>query len=165
MKKLKTALSFIFSICLLLGPSVGALNATTASADEMQSEMLDGTSSGTASTRGLYTSLSLSINGGDGKVWATVKNDITIFPSDVKVIVELYASETYYESYTDMELVCMNAIEDLNMGKTITAEASTGGVQKYWHGRMRYKIDNGAWESGTTGTLLYSADGTYLNIV
>ncbi len=115
--------------------------------------------------RGIYTSLSLSINGGDSKVWATVKNDITIFPSDVYVVVELYSSNTYQESYTDMELVSINSTPDLNMGKTITAEASTGGVQKYWHGRMRYKVDNGAWKEGSTGTMHYDGDGTFLGIV
>lgn len=117
-----------------------------------------------ASTRGIYTALSLSINGGNGRIWATVKNDLTLFPSTVFVIVELYSSETYCESYLDMELVSRNSTIDLNMGDTIVAEAMTGGVQKYWHARMRYKRDNDAWKEGSTGTLLYSADGTFLNI-
>lgn len=54
---------------------------------------------------------------------------------------------------------------DLNMGETIVAEASTGGVQQYWQGRMRCKIDNKAWEVRDTGTYLYSADGTFLDII
>ena len=63
-----------------------------------------------------------------------------------------------------MTLVSMKSIEDLNMGNSIVAEGSTGGVKKYWQGRMRYKIDNGGWKSETTGTMLYSADGTYLGL-
>lgn len=114
--------------------------------------------------RGLYTHLSLSINGVDGRIWATVRNDFTLFPSTVIVIVELYSSDTYYESHTNMTLVSMKSIEDLNMGNSIVAEGSTGGVKKYWQGRMRYKIDNGGWKSETTGTMLYSADGTYLGL-
>ena len=114
------------------------------------------------STRGIYTSLSLSINGGNGKVWATVKNDVTIFPSTVLVIVELYSSETFQESYTNMTLESKVQIDDLNLGKTITAEASTGGVQKYWHARTRYKVDNGAWKEMKTGICLYAADGTFI---
>lgn len=117
-----------------------------------------------ASTRGIYTALSLSINGGNSRIWATVKNDLTLFPSTVFVIVELYSSETYCESYLDMELVSRNSTTDLNMGDTIVAEGMTGGVQKYWQARMRYKRDNDAWKEGNTGTLLYSADGTFLNI-
>ncbi len=120
--------------------------------------------SGEASPYGLYTHLSLSINGADGRIWATVRNDFTLFPANVKVIVELYSSDTYYESYTDMELICMNSIEDLNMGNSIVAEGYTQGVQKYWQARMRYKIDNKVWESRTTGTMLYSADGEYLGL-
>lgn len=116
-------------------------------------------------TRGLYTSLSLSINGGNGKVWATVKNDITIFPATVYVIVELYSSTVYQEKHEDMTLVAINSTMDLNMGKTIVAEASTGGVQQYWQARMRYKIDNKAWEAKDTGTMLYSAEGKFIGIL
>lgn len=113
-------------------------------------------------TRGIYTALSLSINGADGKVWATVKNDFTLFPATVIVIVELYSSDTYYESYTQMTLTSRNTIDDLNMGNTIKAEASTGGVQKYWQARMRYKIDNKAWEERVTDSLLFDANGNYI---
>ena len=107
----------------------------------------------------------MSIQGGNGKIWTTVKNDITIFPATVYVIVELYVSPTYQEKHEDMTLIAVNSTMDLNMGETITAEASTGGVQQYWQGRMRYKVDNKAWEVRDTGTYLYSADGTFLDII
>lgn len=114
---------------------------------------------------GLATSLSLSINSGNGKVWATVKNDLTVFSSTVIVIVQLYSSNSYAESYTQMELVCMNSIADLNIGKTITTEAETGGVEKFWLARMRYKVDNGSWSSRQTGACRISASGEFLGFI
>lgn len=111
---------------------------------------------------GLFTSLSLSINGGDGKVWATVKNDVTIFPSTVRVVVMLYSSDTYTETYTEMTLISTNSIGDLDLGKTLTTEASTGGVAKYWIGRMRYKVDSKDWESRDTGVCKIGASGEFL---
>lgn len=113
----------------------------------------------------LFTSLTISLNGGDGKVWATVKNEFTLFPSTVLVIVQLYYSYTYCESYTDMVLISENSSTDLDIGKTVIAEASTDGEQKYWMGRMRYKIDGGSWKEKTVGVLLYSADGEYIGIL
>lgn len=110
--------------------------------------------------RGIYTSIRLDIYGGGGKVWVTANNHLTILPSTVWVIVELYSSETYQSSYEDMTLVASNSIADLNMGESIVAESSTGGVQKYWCGCVRYKVDNKQWEEMTTGTFLFTADGT-----
>ncbi len=116
-------------------------------------------------TKGIYTSLSISLNGGDGKVWTTVRNDFTLFPSTVFVIVQLYSSYTYCEDYRDMTLVTATSTTDLNMGESIVAEASTGGEQKYWLGRMRYKVDNKDWEERTVGVGLYSAEGEFLGIL
>lgn len=168
MKKIKnllfafTVVAFILCVCLLL---LNLQRETRgASAEGVEEEIVSNEESNDSSItpRGLYTSLSLSINGGNGKVWATVKNDFTLFPSTVKVIVELYSSDTYQESHLNMTLVSINNIDDLDMGKTIVAEASTGGVQKYWQARMRYKIDNGSWENRNTTTVLYDAEGNYL---
>lgn len=83
----------------------------------------------------LGASLSLSINSGDGKVWATVKNDYTIFPGTISVIVQLYSSDTYAESYTQMTLVCANSIVDLDMEKLyqpkrVRAELKNSGLQE-----------------------------------
>ncbi len=113
----------------------------------------------------LGASLSLSINSGDGKVWATVKNDYTIFPGTISVIVQLYCSDTYAESYTQMTLVCANSIGDLDMGKTISTEASTGGAEKFWLARMRYKIDKASWTSKQTAACRISADGEFLGYI
>lgn len=109
--------------------------------------------------RGLYTSLSLSINCGDGKVWATAKNDFTLFPSTVYVYVELYSSDTYIEDYGNMRLNARTSIPDLNMGNSITATYYTYGRQQYWVARMHYKIDNKAWEEKVTNPILVDGDG------
>lgn len=169
MKKISKIIGFALSSLFAFGVGGIGLNSNSiqqANAEEIKTENNDFQySSEDISTRGIYTALSLSINGEDGRIWATAKNDITIFPATVLVIVELYSSDVYYESHTDMELVCRNSTTDLNMGDTIVADGETGGVQKYWQGRMRYKVDNGSWKEETTGTVLYSADGTFLGIV
>lgn len=121
----------------------------------------DGGSQG-VTPRGIFAALSLSINSGDGKVWATAKNDFTLFPATVIVIVELYSSDVYYESHTQMTLTSRNTIDDLNIGNTLVAEASTGGVQKYWQARMRYKVDNRSWKEEVTDSLLIDGDGNYI---
>lgn len=161
---LTSAIAVAVCVCTLFGV-FGARVAQAQASDEAQSVTYETSYENEISPRGLFTSLSLAINGGDGMIWATVKNDFTLLPSTVVVIVELYCSDTYYESHEDMELVSINSTEDLNMGKTITAEASTGGVQKYWQGRMRYKVDKKGWQSETTGTMKYSAEGEYLGLL
>ena len=118
-----------------------------------------------AETRGIYTSLSLSMDGGSGRVWATAKNDLTIFPSTVKVTVELYCSDVYYASYEKMTLAAQNSIDDLNMGESITVNCSTGGKQKYWQGRMVYKIDNKAPESKVTLIMIFDANGNFIKSI
>lgn len=118
-----------------------------------------------ADTRGIYTSLSLSMDGGSGCVWATAKNDLTIFPSTVRVTVELYCSDVYYASYENMTLAASNSISDLNMGESITVNCSTGGKQKYWQGRMVYKIDNKAPESKVTMIMIFDANGNFIKDV
>lgn len=115
--------------------------------------------------RGLYTSLSISLNGGNGKIWATAKNEITIFPSTVYVIVQLYSSYSYCEDYREMTLVSTNTISDLDMGKTLVTEASTNGEEKFWMGRVRYRVDNGDWKDKTVGALRYSANGECLGAI
>lgn len=135
-----------------------------AQTEEEANQTTDAGEEGTPSER-LFTQLSISINCGDGKVWATAKNDFTLFPSTVVVIVQLYSSDTYAESYEQMTLVSANSTSDLDMGNTITTEASTGGVEKFWLARMRYKIDNGSWEYRQTAACRISGSGEFLGYV
>ena len=111
----------------------------------------------------MNTKLMLYSWGEDGQIWAQVKNQFTLFPSVIIVYVELYSSTTYQESYTAMELEGREYIADLNMGETIEVSASTGGEQKYWMARARYKFDDRDWVEKTTDALLYSAAGVCLS--
>lgn len=112
----------------------------------------------------LFTQLSISLNGGAGKVWTTVRNDFTFLPSTVMIILQLYSSKIYCEDYHQMEMVSSSSTMDLDMGKTLTVECSTEGEQKYWLGRMRYKIDGGEWQEKVAGVGLYSSTGEFLGI-
>jgi len=170
-KFLFKVLVILFVVCavMLLFANVFACRSTTVSAatessNKNEAFYLEEVSEDAPEPR-LFTNLSLSINGGDRAVWATVKNDFTLFSSTVIVIVELYFSETYHENYNDMELICIESTEDLDMGHTITARASTNGRQLYWQGRMRYKINNGSWKSKVTGTILCDANGGYIGML
>ncbi len=133
-------------LCVLCFTTVNAKAETTNQNEEVE-------------TRGIYTSLDLKIDGRNGEVWATVKNKFTLFPSTVYVIVQLYSSETYQDSWQNMTLVCQNSITDLDQGNSITTSASTNGEQKYWKARAYYKIDNKAWQEKTTETWLMNGDG------
>ncbi len=165
MEKAKKKSIVLIALSLLLFVAVLSLMiGTTTNYAKALDNTTDETVDPNISTRGIYTALSISINGGNGKVWTTVRNDVTIFPSTVIVIVELYSSETFQESHLNMKLEQKVQIGDLDLHKTITAEASTGGVQKYWQGRTRYKVDNGAWKEMSTGTCLYSANGDFIRV-
>lgn len=154
----------VAAMSLFAGTMIFCGNQERVSAESVSSEETTQTDE-EVSTRGIFTSLSLSINGGDGKVWATVRNDITIFPSTVQVIVELYYSEEYTDNHENMIVADRQATTDLNMGKTIVAESSTNGRELYWQGRMRYKVDDGEWEVKNTGTIHCGPDGEYLGII
>lgn len=78
---------------------------------------------------GLYTTISLKIDGENGNIIATAKNDFTLFSSKVQVYIYLYSCYTYRDSYTEMVLVQQYYISDLNMGKSISVSASTNGEQ------------------------------------
>ncbi len=158
---LKKILNFVALFIFACGITL-AYNGIVANAaqDEMSNENVEG-----VETRGIYTSLSLSMDGGSGRVWATAKNDLTIFPSTVKVTVELYCSDVYYASYEKMTLAAQNSIDDLNMGESITVNCSTGGKQKYWQGRMVYKIDNKFPETKITQIMIFDANGNFIKSV
>ena len=117
------------------------------------------------SMKGIYTAISLSLNGGNDKVYATARNDLTIFPSTVNVIVQLFCSDTYQEDYNNMTLVAANSTLDLDMGQTISAEAFTENTQKYWIARTRYRVDQGTWNEKIVGPLLYDAHGNFIGIL
>lgn len=169
MKKAKKIICYIltFTILFIVGVAFLFQNHINAYADtDYEDEMNYGMASPQdAQPYGLYTSLSISINGGNNNVWVTVKNDLTIFPSTVYVIVQLYSSDTYCEDYNKMALAASNSTLDLDMGKSIVAKANTEGQQQYWIGRMRYRVDTGSWKEKTVGPALYDANGNFVGIL
>lgn len=158
-KILNFVVLFIFACGITLAYAQNGIVANAAQ-DDMSNENVEG-----VETRGIYTSLSFAMDGGNGRIWATAKNEVTIFPSTVKVTVELYCSDVYYASYEKMTLAAQNSIDDLNMGESITVNCSTGGKQKYWQGRMVYKIDNKAPESKVTMVMIFDANGNFIKSV
>ena len=74
MEKTKKFLTVMLSTCFAFGLSIVTMDMATASAEA--SPVVENYDAD-KSTRGIYTSLSLSLNGGESKVWATVKNDLT----------------------------------------------------------------------------------------
>lgn len=115
-----------------------------------------------AELQGLYVDLSLTLTNEGDMICAIAKNEFTLFPSTVRVIVELYSSEEYYDLYADMTLESRNTISDLNIGKSISASSSTDGRQLWWRARMRYKKDNDDWKEVITNAYLYDKDGNLL---
>lgn len=110
-------------------------------------------------TRGIYTKLSLSLDGEDGLIWARARNAFTIGPSTVKVRLELYSSTYYEEDYNDMVLRAGGSTPDLNIFKTFEISTTPNGETLYWVARMRYKCDDEPWEETCVGPILYNGNG------
>lgn len=107
----------------------------------------------------LFVDVVLSIAGGNGEVWSIAQTRAAIFASGIRVVLELYSSDTYQESYTNMKLEKRVSIDNLRKGETLKASMPTNGEQKYWKGRMYYKADSSDWKYGVTETYLYDANG------
>lgn len=154
--KCKRAMLILLSILFLWAAFGFSRSAATAEAAAVQPQEEP------AETQGLYVVLRLALTSDGDVIYSTVTNTFTLFPSTVYVIVELYYSEEYYESYSDMTLAARNTIADLDQGESISASASTGGKQLWWQARMRYKKDNDTWKEMYTNSYEYAADGTLL---
>lgn len=134
-------------------------NAVLADAEETEEVVSQTRIEEEASPCGFFTELSLSIDGSDGEVYATVKNAFTLLPSTVQVILDLYYSPNYQYSYTDMTLAARDIVGDLNMGKSLTVYASTNGEQLWWTARIYYKIDSKDWQETYTDAALFDEYG------
>lgn len=144
---------------LMCGSMVPAANADAEEVGSVQETEIPEAGEEVAEPYGLFTALALSIDGNDGYVWAKATNKITIFPSTVRVIVELYSSMTYQESYLDMEQEGRKYVHDLDMGQSVTLKVPTNGIQRYWKARMLFKVDNDDWDTRVTSTWLLDENG------
>ena len=143
---LAAALVCFVTLCMCM--FTGFASADAQSSDDMQDSDV---------APNILLSFSLAINGGDGRVYGSAKNEFTLFPSTVYARVELYRSVERNYSYENMELVSVNSTNDLNMGETLEASFPTDYEQWYWQGRIYYSFDHQAWKSVVTGC--YLADG------
>lgn len=150
MSKSNTIVLGCLCLALLFGCFV-LIQPQTATADDAQS-------TGELVQR-LFTDVELSLSGGDGKVWATATHTFTLFSATVEVTLEIYQSETYTSSYTDMTLVATESVSNLAEGDSLVCTASTEGKSMYWNAVMCYKVNNGSWKYRSTGTVLASATG------
>lgn len=158
MVKLKRAIKGLMLLLLSVSFSLPLVACGNDSAEAEKTE-------DTMTSCGLYTKLTFTVDSGNGQVWATAENSLTILPSTVIVELELYRSETYKESYAEMSLADSKYSADLDQGETLTVTASTDGKESYWKVKMRYKIDRDKWEEQISETLLFGADGTRKEIV
>ena len=140
-----TALAMLVTVCI--GAGVPRKEASAAEAEPL----------------GLFTKLSLSLDGGNGDVWATAENEFTLLPATVTVYLELYYSKSYQEDYRNMIYVGQNYIYDLDQGETLQYSASTEREQRYWKARIRYKVDSDDWKEKVTTTVLFDGAGNYIS--
>lgn len=147
--------ALLFANLMLVGEST-----VLASAEEIEDVVVTQTRIGEeVSPLGIFTELSLSIDGSDGEVFATAKNVFTLFPATVQIILELYYSSNYQSSYTNMTVATRGTIGDLNIGKSLVVYAPTNGEQLWWTARMYYKIDSKDWQETCTSTTLFDGYG------
>ena len=69
----------------------------------------------------------LYIEGENGVIRAWAKNIFTLFPAVVRLDVELYSSDTYQSTYTEMELEKRASTPDLDQGHTLEVSVPTNG--------------------------------------
>lgn len=110
-------------------------------------------------TRGLFVSVSVSLNGdGNGMVIATATNEFTLGSTVLAVKVDLYFSKTKPIFISDMEHVTGSYIDDLNIFESITAKSYTGGEAGYWCATVMYNKDNTGWKFDNTEFVYYDAN-------
>lgn len=156
-------LALAFAAMLLFCVVFGGQQAYAQTAEEREEEAVEEVDVDNEIESRMYAIISLSIGGSNGEVWAEVRNDFTLGFATILVYVELYSSASYQESYTNMRLENRNFISDLNIFQTIGISAPTGGVQRYWMARTRYRINSGDWTEKVTNAWLFDGDGNVLN--
>lgn len=147
--------------CLLAGVLLGGLVCGAASVSP--SKVASAAVADTAEPYGLHASVSVQMQCNSTQVWASAKNDFTLFPSKVYVEIVLYSSTAYTENVSSMQEEARNSIADLDMGKSIEARADIDGRDLYWRARIRYNRDNGNWVTKETATYYILGDGTLIS--
>ncbi len=150
----------VFMVLLLLCVIViSSVFGTTMAYAQSTAESDTNAGGDVAQPRALLVDVVLGLNGGNGEVWSIAQVRTAILTSTIQVVLELYSSDTYQDSYTKMTLEKRVNTSNLKKGESIKAVVSTNGVQKYWRGRMYYKADGGKWNFNETQTLLLDENG------
>lgn len=155
LKKFQNVLGVFCAACMLAA-SASAIPVAHAQA-ESGNGCLASVTEENIEPRGLFASVSIALDCGNGEVRVTARNDFTLFPATVRVELELYSSDAYCSSYEQMTLVDKKTVDDLNIGESFFVSSSTGGETKYWCGRMKYRVDKKDWKTSVTG--MYQIDG------
>lgn len=156
-------LALAFAAMLLFCVVFGGQQAYAQTAEEREEEAVEEVDVDNEIESRMYAIISLSIGGSNGEVWAEVRNDFTLGFATILVYVELYSSASYQESHTNMRLENRTFTSDLNIFQTVGISAPTGGVQRYWMARTRYRINSGDWTEKVTNAWLFDGDGNVLN--
>lgn len=156
--KLKIA-SFCMCFLVILVATLGTTLTAFAMPAESSSESLYVDNGATAEPNALFVDVTIGLNGENGAVWSIATVKAAVFATTIQVIVELYYSYTYQESYLDMILYKRVKAGNLKLGESVKAVGSTNGEQKYWKGRAYFKADSADWKFGVTKTLLLDENG------
>lgn len=160
--QMKTKVFSVGLILIIMCVTLLGLTPTTALAEEnleVTNNALLAISGNMAEPYALFVDIVLGINGSNGEVWSIAQTRVAIFATTIQVVLELYSSETYQEDYHNMTLEKRVSVYNLKQGQTLKAVMPTNGVEKYWKGRVYYKIDSADWKFGVTPTTLYDANG------
>lgn len=108
----------------------------------------------------LYTDQRLTLtNDYEGYVTATARNDFTLGYSIIQVVVEIYSSYEFKESYLLMNREARIATSDLDIYQELTVTCPTGGEIKYWCAVMKFKQDQKDWTTKCTPMVLLDGNG------
>lgn len=159
-KKKNKTISLVLMLILVIISALIILQPVYAVSTDNE---IEDTNENQYSTRGLFTSISISLKGGgNGTVIATARNDFTLGTSVIIVYVELYSSETYQNTSSNMRYENSAMTKDLDIYQSISLTLSTNGQQRYWRARLRYKFDDANWAYKETETVLYNANGVMI---
>ena len=139
----------------------GYMNYGVAEAEENSIEVTTFNSVEVASVKpyGIYTNISIQLSADSEYVWATAKNEFTLFPATIPARVRLYSSTYYTEDFSLMTLEAESSTSDLNMGESLIAKSYFKGRKFYWKAEVYYQMDATAPKTLTTQVYYIDENG------
>lgn len=111
---------------------------------------------------GLITKISIALRSENGNIIAVAKNEFTLFPATISLHVFLYTSTELEENYKNMTEVAHNYIYDLDQFHSLEAGYPINGEQRFWRGRVHFKMDDSDWQELLSDIVLYDANGNFI---